>query len=350
MQILTCQFNKNINFATLKRYKTMKIRFGKNLLTLFMSSGVLLAPLSFQQAAAQKKVCANEIGTDGGYSYELWKQKNDAESCMTLKEGFLFSCEWKESSENFLARRGFKYDTTQTPSQIGNFVATFACDYNPVGNSYLAVYGWTVSPLLEFYIIESWGTWRPPGATSKGTIIVDGDTYDIYETTRVNQSSIVGTATFQQYWSVRRTKRTSGNITIFKHFEKWEEMNMPLGKLYDINLLIEGYKSSGKADFTSGTIDTNGDPTAVDAIENNPKQDSPIFVSVELSSNILNVSVLKASNNPIKASIYNVSGVLVKKVELVSGNNKIDIHDFQKGLYLLSTQVNNEVIAQKILK
>lgn len=325
----------------------MKIRFGKNLLTLFMSGGVLLTPLFIQQAAAQKKVCANEIGTEGGYSYELWKQKSDAESCMTLKEGFLFSCEWKETSENFLARRGFKYDTTQTPSQIGNFVASFACDYNPSGNSYLAVYGWTVSPLLEFYIIESWGTWRPPGGTSKGSITVDGGTYDIYETTRENQASIKGTATFQQYWSVRRTKRTSGNISIFKHFEKWEEMNMPLGNLYDINLLIEGYKSSGKADFTSGTIDTNGDPTA---IESSIKPDSPISVSVDPSVSILNVSVLKASSYPIKASIYNVSGILIKNVELVSANNKIDIHDFQKGLYLLSTQVNNEVIAQKFLK
>ncbi|HEY9124500.1 MAG TPA: glycoside hydrolase family 11 protein [Bacteroidales bacterium] len=328
----------------------MKIRLGKNLLTIFMSGAVLLTPLLFPPAAAQKTVCANEIGTEGGYSYELWKQKNDAESCMTLKDGFLFSCEWKESSENFLARRGFKYDTTQTPSQIGNFVASFACNYNPSGNSYLAVYGWTVSPLVEFYIIESWGTWRPPGATSKGTITVDGGTYDIYQTTRENQASIKGTATFQQYWSVRRTKRTSGNISIFKHFEKWEEMNMPLGKLYDINLLIEGYKSSGNAEFTSATIDTNGDPTAVNAIENNTKQNSPLSVSVDPSLNILDVNVLKASGSPIKANIYSISGTLLKKVELVSGNNKIDINDLQKGLYLLSTSINNEVIAQKFLK
>jgi len=73
------------------------------------------------------------------------------------------------------------------------------------------------------YIIESWGTWRPPGATPKGTITLTWYIRDIRDH-RVNQPSIKGTATFQQYWSVRTSKRTSGTISVTEHFKAWERL------------------------------------------------------------------------------------------------------------------------------
>lgn len=120
------------------------------------------------------------------------------------------------------------------------------------------MYGWSRNPLVEYYIVDSWGTWRPPGASSKGQITVDGGTYDVYETTRYNQPSIDGNTTFKQYWSVRTSKRTSGTISVTEHFKKWESLGMPMGKLYEVALNVEGYQSSGYADVYKNNLTIGG--------------------------------------------------------------------------------------------
>lgn len=212
--------------------------------------------LTAMNALAATTITSNETGTHDGYDYEFWKDSGGYGS-MTLNSGGTFSCQWNNIN-NILFRKGRRFNQTQTHQQIGNISVSYSADYQPNGNSYLCVYGWTVEPLVEYYIVDSWGDWRPPGATSKGTISVDGGIYDIYETTRNSQPSIIGTATFQQYWSVRRTRRTSGTISVSEHFNKWESMGMPMGKMHEVALTVEGYQSSGSANITSHTLTIGG--------------------------------------------------------------------------------------------
>ena len=205
----------------------------KGLLLLMVLCVQLVLPSA--EVLAAQTIYDNEIGTQDGYNYELWKDYGT--TSMTLNGGGKFSCQWSDIG-NALFRKGMKFDNTKTYQQIGNISINYGCNYQPNGNSYLCVYGWTTDPLVEYYIVESWGTWRPPGATAKGTITVDGGTYEVYETTRVNQPSIQGNTTFQQYWSVRTSKRTSGTISVTEHFKAWENMGMNMGKLYETALTV----------------------------------------------------------------------------------------------------------------
>lgn len=196
-------------------------------------------------------ITENELGSIGNYDYELWKDSGTTEMSV-IGEG-LFSCKWS-GINNALFRIGKKFDCTQSWEEIGTITVDYGAEYAPVGNSYLCVYGWTREPLVEYYVVQSWGNWRPPGAEAIATVEIGDSTYDIYETQRADQPSIDGTQTFQQYWSVRKGKRTEDVICLTDHFAAWQEQGLELGKLYEVALTVEGYQGSGAANIYRNEI------------------------------------------------------------------------------------------------
>jgi endo-1,4-beta-xylanase len=139
----------------------------------------------------------------------------------------------------------------ERPQLTPHSTITYSGQYNPNGNSYLAIYGWTRNPLIEYYVVENFGTYDPSSQSqNKGTVTSDGSSYKIAQSTRTNQPSIDGTKTFQQYWSVRQNKRSSGSVNMKTHFDAWASKGMPLGQHNYQVVAVEGYQSQGSASMT----------------------------------------------------------------------------------------------------
>src|SRR5215475_3832934 len=213
----------------------------KGLLLVFLP--VLL--LSVTQQSNAQTICSNQTGTNNGFFYSFWKDTGSA--CMTLGSGGNYDVNWNLGSGNMVVGKG--WSTGSSTRRVGYNAGI----WQRKGYTYLALYRWTRNPLIEYFVVDSWGTFRPPGGTSIGTVSTDGGTYQIYRTQRVNAPSIDGTRTFYQYWSVRTSKRPTGSnqtITFANHVNAWRNLGMNLGShVYQI-MATEGFQSSGRSNLT----------------------------------------------------------------------------------------------------
>lgn len=269
----------------------------------------------------------NESGPmPNGYHYELWKQTPGTVRMKVLGDEGKFNVEWSNIN-NFVTRVGLKYDTTKTHAEIGTFTADVAFQKSGIqgsGLAYYGIYGWTVDPLVEYYVMESWDNWRPKAGQgdhiSKGTITVDGAQYDVITRQMQNQPSIKGTQSFPQVFSIRQQIRSSGNISVSEHFKQWEKLGINLGLLYEVKIKVESYSennsSSGSCNVTKAVIKVNGQiPTATIpargamAPEYSSFSDNTTAHGVYTLISLNGVKITSITQNPSKPAIFPTDNV-----------------------------------------
>jgi len=191
-------------------------------------------------------ITTSQTGTDGMW-YSFWTNGGGSVS-FCKNGGGNYSVSWTNCG-NFTAGKGW---STGSNSRTINYNAGV---WSPSGNGYLGVYGWTQNPLIEYYITDSWGTYRPTGTSCNYTVSSDGGSYNLYKHQQVNQPSIEGTRTFWQYFSTRTSKRGTGsNVAItFSNHKTYMQSKCAQGWGSTMNyqiLSVEGYQSSGSANAT----------------------------------------------------------------------------------------------------
>lgn len=238
----------------------------------------ILSSLSWGQTYTCSGGKSQQMGSAGGYDYELWSQDGVGNATMTLNpsdaNGGTFSVEWS-GTVNMLARSGKRWgaQSTVTVQNVGNITSEFDVEWSSSDNvKYVSVYGWGYydqqdipsgfSNEIEYYIIQDRGSYNPTqGGKKFGSATIDGINYDFFTTDRINQPSLSGNSTFKQYWSIPSNTsqhRTKGTISISKHFEAWAKAGMKMGKLYEVaSMKIESYTGQGGNARGSATVKKN---------------------------------------------------------------------------------------------
>jgi hypothetical protein len=255
---------------TINKYKMKVIGTGKSRgkRLKYIVAMVLLCTLTlFVSTAIARTLTSNETGTHDGFYYSFWKDSGDA--TFELLEGGRYRSQWNTSTNNWVGGKGWN----PGGPRIVNYEGYYGVDNSQ--NSYLALYGWTRNPLIEYYVVESYGSYNPAtcsGGQDYGSFQSDGATYNVRRCQRVNAPCIEGdNCTFYQYFSVRSPKKgfgnISGSITAQNHFNYWASQGLNLGTHDYMVFATEGYQSSGSSDITvsegGGPQPTTPPPTSV---------------------------------------------------------------------------------------
>ena len=205
-------------------------------------------------------------GTDSnGFLYDVsidtWDKENSSEKAsLAVGNDNSLNVKWESYTPNtwFYSDYGYEYSSGIKAMDLGPISVDYDAEHsskpmNNNGNSRLGVHGWLKDPLVEYYIIDNWIDWRPSDDKSE-TFVIDGGEYDVFKLVHYSGDIMSSGASFTQYFSIRKDKRTSGTITVSDHFKAWESLGWEIGGLYSVCLNVEGWESAGSAEIKNFKI------------------------------------------------------------------------------------------------
>lgn len=220
------------------------LRFDKIVAGIFWAC---LVPAAIAQDADQD-LTSIQSGTHNGFYYNVWKDSGNI--TFGLREAGRYTAQWSDVS-SWVGGVGW---SPGDRDKVVNYSGQFIID--PSQNAYLSLYGWTRNPLVEYYILESWGAYDPSSCIEQrktyGTFESDGATYQIISCKIYKGFGIV--SDYTQIFSVRTSKKdfgaVEGTITLANHFDTWESKDLKLGQLDYMIFAVDAYQSNGSADIT----------------------------------------------------------------------------------------------------
>ena len=218
----------------------------KSIASLLCAAVSLVRAFDFDEVSDELK--SNILARQNGISFTQYWANEYVDLNWTSGQGGNYQVVWDQGfGGNFVVGKGYR----PGGNRVVNYTGTFQVN----GRAYLALYGWTTNPLIEWYVIESMGIHNPSdniNATCYGTHQTNGGTYEVWMKWRVDAPSIIGDATYQQYWSIRTRRHVGGSINTTAHFEAFKKAGLRLGQHNFMAFAIEGQQGSGRANITVG--------------------------------------------------------------------------------------------------
>lgn len=208
-----------------------------------MSTRVQKLVLSALTAGCVTVAAYASTGTDHGYFWQCYVSGGSASISFPQAGTYAgnFAVTWSNVGD-VVAGKGWNPGSSHS---IGYNIGSLNGSYNN-----FSIYGWTTSPLIEYYICEKGNV----SGTFVNSISSDGHSYNFYKHQQVNQPSIQGTATFWQYLDNWGGTSLGANhtVTTANHINNWKSHGGQGFGAYNLQILaVEAYGTkSGNCNAT----------------------------------------------------------------------------------------------------
>ncbi|MCR4645190.1 MAG: glycoside hydrolase family 11 protein [Oscillospiraceae bacterium] len=195
-------------------------------------------------------------GERDGYYFERQTPEYGTSEMEALEHG-RFNCTWDVRDYCFFFG-GWKTETQRPVSSFGNIAISFEfTDADENSGYFCGAYGFLADPDVEYYIVEDWGVWKPPGTYEReGMANIDGASYELYKIEKQSEDIAGISKKITQYMSIRcpGSERKGGTISVGKHFKAWEKQGWKVGDLYSVGLFVDAHNSAGSMSVKKNNI------------------------------------------------------------------------------------------------